>query len=1480
MNTVTLTPAQRDIWAAQRLGPQVAHHLCRVLDLTGAGTPAALQGAVDRLVATWSALRLGVTDQGGQPHPFVRSEASVVVHVDRLPTDGDLPATVAAAMAEPFDLGEPPLLRVWLLEGQRDGRSASILVVVAHHLAVDGVGFNHLVSCLVRDWACHQQGVNAVAVPPQVAIEHSTDIDVAYWTSEFGGALEQSLPDRDCRTPPGGRLYRRDVVNGDLDAQVRTWARQHGHSHASVLLTIFSAALHRWCDTDDVIITSQASLRRRRDAKISMATTTVPLRSRLHDEDAPRFVRRTRERFVAALRHRDEPFADVLGVLRPTRRTDGTSVFSDYEFNHMVAWRPPVELKKVGWQVTDVPVPDPATQYAVTLSVVDGGNHTVLRWHADGRRLDQVDLDSVAAVFTELLGAIVKGNADTAPLAALQVVDQAQHDALHRLGAGPVAAVSPTTVTEQFLSQPATRTAIRRGADSLTYQVLAGMAGGVQQALSEHGVAAGDRVAVHLHRGPTLVSTQLAIWGLCAVYVPIDIANPGTRILRMLDQVRPKVLITDQQLDVDVRTWLQSAGVTELAGDQPPATLVAQPAPTPRHPAYVVFTSGSTGAPKGVEIGVTAMNNHLEMMLEIGIGAGDCVAQNAPLGFDVHVWQCVAALTVGAAVRIVDDAEARDPSLLARAVAADQITILEVVPSLLDVLAALAAAGALNPTMLRPLRHLLPTGEAMPMALARRLLKLLPGVQITNAYGPAEAADDVTLHRIRGDEPQHTAPLGPAGRNVHLAVHDRWQRHRPHGYVGEIAVAGLCVGNGYVGPDTLPAFSVDPCGAGPMYRTGDVGFLDDGGVVHYLGRRDQQVKVGGRRIEMGEVEAALRTVAGVDAAAVVCVQRRGHATLVAFVATDASPLEGDLKADLAARLPAYMVPARVLVGPDLPTTDNGKLDRRTLQERAAAIVDTDTAPTDHTDLHASAVEASTVEAVWRVVLGVEGDLDRGAGFFALGGDSFTALELIARLDALGVTTDLATLYANQSLDAFERAVATPTTVLSLPVPTQGLLPSAVLQTATASATTRPPVVAFRFDPWMVDVDTLTAALNRVVAKIVALRLAIERRPDGQWHYALLDHPALVPVVEADVDEDGVLLHVAAGALNATAGVNLAAAYCQSADGRLEILLAASHVVVDVAAVPQLVHALGDALSDDSQEVQDVIAHVDAHSGFLNWLAALRDAELARKAASDAKTAAVGGNPSIYNSSSDREPPLSVTQLQVEIPASLNLDDLDAAVLTAAVLLSGQPATAVDGIWREFDGRPLVANRSGHIEVGCYTLLTPALAWTGLINHVRELSPAQALPLVRHTRVTGVDRGRLFQAVESPQGAGAVVNTLHQPIRFGAAALPAARLVPAVAAHNAVTSPHLVHVDAHLDTAGQTLTRRSATLTVTFHPATTAQFRQAWIDGLRDCVTDGLAAASPQSASAGTVAVPPGAELLNLSPASLEDLVEELENRTP
>jgi amino acid adenylation domain-containing protein len=363
-------------------------------------------------------------------------------------------------------------------------------------------------------------------------------------------------------------------------------------------------------------------------------------------------------------------------------------------------------------------------------------------------------------------------------------------------------------------------------------------------------------------RTAALVPAFLAIDALGAVYLPGDVSWPARRIQDVLVQTGAVAVLATGD-DPALIEGARAAGRRLLrAAEARTATpWTGDPDDDPARPSYVLFTSGSTGAPKGAVVEHRGMINHLLSKVEdLGLGPDDVLAQTAPLGFDISVWQLLAPLLAGGEVVVVGDDTARDPVALAALVRAGRVTVLELVPTMVRLLLDAAPDG------LPPLRWLLATGEELAPRLARRCLAELPGVRVLNAYGPTECSDDVTHHEVtRGDLVLRHLPIGTPVANTRLYVlartDDGWRACEP-GEIGELFVGGTCVGRGYLGlPErTGEAFFQDPFEAGGrLYRTGDaVRRLGPDGPLQYLGRVDRQLKVSGVRIEPGEIEAALR----------------------------------------------------------------------------------------------------------------------------------------------------------------------------------------------------------------------------------------------------------------------------------------------------------------------------------------------------------------------------------------------------------------------------------------------------------------------------------------------------------------------------------------------------------------------------------------------------------------------------------------------
>ena len=362
-----------------------------------------------------------------------------------------------------------------------------------------------------------------------------------------------------------------------------------------------------------------------------------------------------------------------------------------------------------------------------------------------------------------------------------------------------------------------------------------------------------------------------------------------------------------------------------------------------------VFTSRSTGAPKGALLEQRGMVNHLFAKVDaLGLTAGDVVAQTASQCFDISVWQMLVALIVGGRTRIVPDAQVRDLAASIAELARGEVTVVELVPSLLRAVVEELRRTPGSIRSLERLRWMVPTGEALPPPLCRDWLELLPKVPLLNAYGPTECSDDVTHHRLDAAPPGTATPIGTPVINTRAYVLDPSLTPRPVGGIGELFIGGDGVGRGYLGrPDlTADRFLPDPFGppGSRMYATGDrCRRLPDGTIV-YLGRGDDQVKVHGFRIELSDVETALREQRGVRDGVVTAHRGPdGDTRLVAYVveAAPGAASAASLKAGLAERLPAYMVPSAVVHLDALPLGSTGKVDRKALPAPALAETDAD-----------------------------------------------------------------------------------------------------------------------------------------------------------------------------------------------------------------------------------------------------------------------------------------------------------------------------------------------------------------------------------------------------------------------------------------------------------------------------------------------------------------------------------------------------------
>ncbi len=628
------------------------------------------------------------------------------------------------------------------------------------------------------------------------------------------------------------------------------------------------------------------------------------------------------------------------------------------------------------------------------------GHELGLRVEFDAAAFDVAAIEALVERFQRVLEAMTAD--PTRRLSSMDVVEPAEREVIDTWGnrallSQPVTAAKsiPERFSEQVARDP-DAIAVTFDGRTLTYGELDEDANRLANLLAVYGAGPGESVALLVPRSDEAIVAILAVLKTGAAYLPIDPSVPTSRLEFMLADAKPIAAVTTS----DLRPRLENSDVLVVEVDDPddPATAIYPSTtllpPAPDDIAYMIYTSGTTGVPKGVAITHSNVTQVLEKLHpDMPAGPGQVWSQWHSLVFDVSVWEIWGALLHGSRLVIVPEHVAGAPDDLHKLLIAEQVTVLYQTPS---------AVGMLSPEGLEN-TALVVAGEACPTEVVDRWA---PGRVMLNAYGPTEA----TIYAaISAPLKKASGPVVPIGSPVPTGatfVLDEWLRPVPAGVVGELYLAGRGLGLGYVNRAGLSASRFVACPFGEpgdrMYRTGDLVQWGPDGQLQYLGRADEQVKIRGYRIELGEIQAALADLDGVEQAAVIAREDRpGDKRLVGYVTGSADPVE--LRGALAQRLPAYMIPAAIVVVPALPLTVNGKLDRRALpapEYRSAA--GTYRAP-------ANPVE-ETIAGIYAHVLGMD-RVGVEDSFFDLGGDSISAMRVIAAINtALDAQLAVRTLF--------------------------------------------------------------------------------------------------------------------------------------------------------------------------------------------------------------------------------------------------------------------------------------------------------------------------------------------------------------------------------------------------------------------------------------------------------------------------------------
>lgn len=1040
------SPAQQRMWFYERLQPGTGayniyynYRLCGQLDF------AALQAAFEGVIARQASLRTSFSEQAGKPVQTVAAHVPFTIRqvdlsmLDFATRESRVRAMVETETALPIDLGIAPLMRATVVRLADDEH---VLIAVVHHIVADGWSGDVMFHELKHLYNARIDRV-AAALPPlalqlpdilrwQAAPEQQKRIErqLAFWQQALAGTtgileLPTDHP-RAATLPPAGASHAFSLP-APLMARLNALARSENATLFMVMLAAFQTLLARYSGQDDVVVGTPMANRGQAEFAplIGMFVNSLPLRGDLSGDPSFRvLLGRTRAHFIDALSNADAPLERIVDTLKLERVPGRTSLFQVmFAMQANAPGQDGDKFRHLDSSVFQTAVNTARFEITLSLNETADGMDAMLDYST--ALFEPATMARLAGQLETLLEAILA--APDLPLGQLALLDKAQQLQLLALGDGGAPRAVAEATLFQLLASQAQRTpdavAIAAPGVALTYRQLVGAANGVAARLLTMGARPETRVALLADRSADALVGLLGILAAGAAYVPLDPSYPDERLgfvladADVLALVAPPALADRASTVAGARAVLST--VQPQVADLPPAPVGAD------HAAYVIYTSGSTGQPKGVTITHRNAMNLVQGFLARHDFAGQRLLMIPPLQFDASVGDIFPALACGATLVLHAAPNELGPIELEHYCATHQVTAIDAPAALLRRWTDGFALDTRDQAILPGLRLMMFGGEAVPLELVRRFARLTGNrVVMTNHYGPTEASVCATiLSTVDGaglEGPE--LPIGRPLPGVQLYVLDQHLQLAPRGVVGELCIGGAGVARGYLNAPELSAerFVADPyCGdpAARIYRTGDLVRWNADGTLHFLGRRDHQVKLRGFRIELGEVETAIASFPGVHAAvASVSEIRPGDRRLVAFFVANDDIRAADLRAFLAARLPDAMLPAILERIAALPLTSNGKVDRRALPQPSMddVLARELTAP-------ASATERRML-AVWRELLGRE-EISCDDEFFSIGGDSLLTLPLVFKLGAeFNVNVPLASVFAAPTVIALSRVV--------------------------------------------------------------------------------------------------------------------------------------------------------------------------------------------------------------------------------------------------------------------------------------------------------------------------------------------------------------------------------------------------------------------------------------------------------------------------
>ncbi|QUQ65089.1 non-ribosomal peptide synthetase [Kutzneria sp. CA-103260] len=1038
------------------------------LRLTGIDDPAAFAQAWQRVVDRTPVLRSRIVWDGlAEPVQVVQRDVTLPVTILDW-TAGDLDAKLRELLdndrANDLDLAAAPLMRVTLAEL---AAGEVVLVWTFHHVLLDGWSCAQLVQEVCEDYKAVGSLKRRTPFAEYLRWLSTQDIDQAeaFWREALEGVEGPTALPFDRQPVESHRAQSCATVRVDYAAApLKELAHRLGLTVNTIVQAAWGLLLARRSGGNDVVFGTTVSGRPADlpgvESMVGMVINTLPSRIRLADgESVADWLRDVQRELSQARQYDFVSLAQLQGWVGATL-FDSLLVFENYPFDEEA-----IAAHGIGMHGMGEVQP---TNYPLSV-VVQPGERLAVSFDYDPTLFDEPTIRGLADQLDLVLTAIT--SSPERPVRGLDLLTDAERRlVLHEWNA-TATAPSFDTVLTAFARQDPDAPAV----DDLTYAELDAKANRLANRLIKLGVRVEDRVGLRMERSVDLVIAELAVLKAGAAYVPLDLRAPAQRQQAVLDQAGARIVLEDVDSDEPATEPGIRVSRTNLA--------------------YVMFTSGSTGLPKGVAV---THADIVELARDRSFAAGHgTTLLHSPQAFDAVTYETWVPLLNGGRVIVAPPGDV-DASVIRWAIG-QGVTGMWLTAGLFRLMA------QEDPGCFKGLSEVWTGGDVVPADAVRRVIAT--GVSVVDGYGPTETTTFASRHKMRGLVPD-TVPIGSPLDNMRLYVLDGDLRLVPPGTVGELFIGGAGVARGYIGRPGLTAarFVADPFGRGDrLYRTGDLVRWRDG-VVEFVGRADDQVKIRGFRIELGEIEAALAAHPAVEQAVVSVRTDDGRKRLIGYVVGEVD----DLREHLSERLPDYMVPAAIVHLDELPLSRNGKVDRAALPApELAASTGYQPPRTDNERILAG---------IWTDILGAE-RIGVEDNFFELGGDSILSIQVVSRSRAAGLNLTPRDLFAHPTIAALAANATAAVQIIAEQGPVSGEVPLTPIQRWYLDGNPVDPASftqSMRIEwPQDFDVPALRAALSTVVSHHDALRMRFHRIDGKWWQHNAPDEPA--GILDAEID---------------------------------------------------------------------------------------------------------------------------------------------------------------------------------------------------------------------------------------------------------------------------------------------------------------------------------------------------------------------------